>query len=101
MLRSTGILQPSQVGIALNSIGFDTFVGDTLIAPVLSTGAVNLMPETTSDLALVGRLIPQTSAAGLSAVSGIFNNFVHGKDSTVEVRGASAGSKDVGPGLLI
>ncbi|KAG6891741.1 hypothetical protein C0992_006161 [Termitomyces sp. T32_za158] len=86
---------PSQVGIALSSIGFDTFAGDIMIAPVLSTGAVNLMPESTSNLSLVGRLVPQTSAAGLSTVSGIFNNFVQGKDSSVEVRGASAGSKDV------
>ncbi|KAG6878541.1 hypothetical protein C0993_004439 [Termitomyces sp. T159_Od127] len=86
---------PSQVGIALSSIGFDTFAGDIMIAPVLSTGAVSLMPGSTSDLSLVGRLIPQSSAAGLSTVSGIFNNFVHGKDSNVEVRGASAGPKDV------
>ncbi|KAH0589321.1 hypothetical protein H2248_005083 [Termitomyces sp. 'cryptogamus'] len=86
---------PSQVGISLNSIGFDTFVGDVLVAPVLSTGAVNLAPESSSNLSLVGRLIPQTSDTGLSTVSGIFNNFVQGKDSNVEVRGSSAGPKDV------
>ncbi|KAG6908393.1 hypothetical protein DXG01_004822 [Tephrocybe rancida] len=86
---------PSQVGISLSSIGFDTYIGDILVAPVLSTGAVSLAPGSITDLALAGRLVPQSSAAGLSAVSGVFNNFVHGKDSNVEVRGASAGSKDV------
>ncbi|KAF5386260.1 hypothetical protein D9615_002421 [Tricholomella constricta] len=86
---------PSQVGIALSSIGFETFVGDVMIAPVLSAGAVTLAPGSTSDLSLVGRLVPQNSPAGLSTVSEVFNNFVHGKDSNVEVRGASAGSKEV------
>ncbi|KAG6857277.1 hypothetical protein H0H87_007110 [Tephrocybe sp. NHM501043] len=86
---------PSQVGISVTSIGFDTYIGDILIAPVVSTGAVSLAPGSTSDLSLVGRLVPQSSAAGLSAVSGVFNNFVAGKDSDVEVRGASASPNDV------
>lgn len=66
-----------------------------MIAPVSSAGRVTLAPGSTSDLSLVGRLVPQDSPAGLSTVSGVFNNFVHGKDSNVEVRGASAGSSDV------
>lgn len=86
---------PSQVGIALSSIGFETFVGDVMIAPVSSIGGVTLAPGTTSDLSLVGRLVPQNLPSGLTTVSGVFNNFVHGKDSDVEVRGASAGPKDV------
>ncbi|GLB37240.1 putative protein of unknown function (DUF3712) [Lyophyllum shimeji] len=86
---------PSQVGIALSEIGFETYVGDVMIAPVMSTGAVTLAPGSTSDLSLAGRLVPQNSPAGLSTVSDVFNNFVHGKDSNVEVRGASAGPKDV------
>ncbi|KAF8070285.1 hypothetical protein FPV67DRAFT_1755106 [Lyophyllum atratum] len=86
---------PSQVGIALSSIGFETYVGDVMIAPVLSAGAVTLAPGSTSDLSLVGRLVPQNTPTGLSTVSGVFNNFVHGKDSNVEVRGASAGPKGV------
>ncbi|KAG5653629.1 hypothetical protein H0H81_011855 [Sphagnurus paluster] len=85
---------PSQVGISLSSIGFDTYVGDVMIAPVLS-GPTTLASGSTTDMSLVGRLIPQDSAAGLSTVSGVFNNFVHGKDSNVEVRGSSAGPNDV------
>jgi len=89
------MLQPSQVGIQLSSIGFNTFVGDVMIAPVASTGPVNLAPGSTSRLALAGRLVPQDSPVGLATVSDVFNNFVHGKDSNVVVHGASAGSGDV------
>lgn len=66
-----------------------------MIAPVSSTGPVTLAPGATSQLSLAGRLIPQTSDAGLATVSQIFNNFVQGKDSDVVVQGASAGSGDV------
>ena len=66
-----------------------------MIGPVASSGSVTLSPLSTSQLSLVGRLIPQGSAAGLATVSGVFNNFVHGKDSAVIVQGASAGSSDV------
>jgi len=88
-------MQPSQVGIELSTIGFETFVGDVMIAPVSSTGMVILAPTSTSELSLVGRLVPQDSPAGLSAVSGVFNNFVQGKDSNVVVHGKSAGPQDV------
>ncbi|KIM45161.1 hypothetical protein M413DRAFT_332807 [Hebeloma cylindrosporum] len=86
---------PSQVGIQLSSIGFNTFVDNLMIAPVLSVGSVTLAPRSTSQLSLAGRLIPQESSAGLATVSSIFNNFVQGKDSNVVVQGASAGSSDV------
>ncbi|KAF8160985.1 hypothetical protein B0H34DRAFT_699004 [Crassisporium funariophilum] len=87
-------VNPSQVGIQLSSLGFNTFVGDVMIAPVTS-GPVTLAPGSTSRLSLVGRLVPQDSSAGLATVSNIFNNFVQGKDSAVMVQGASAGSSDV------
>ncbi|KAL0580357.1 hypothetical protein V5O48_000210 [Marasmius crinis-equi] len=86
---------PSQVGIELSSIGFDTFADNILIAPVQSTGGVSLAPQSTSVLSLAGRLIPQSSSEGLSTVSKIFNNFVHGQDSDLVVHGSSAGSSDV------
>lgn len=65
-----------------------------MIAPA-SSKAVTLSPLASAPLALVGRLVPQTSDAGLSTVSGVFNNFVHGKDSNITVKGASAGPSDV------
>ncbi|KAF9047294.1 hypothetical protein BJ165DRAFT_1464966 [Panaeolus papilionaceus] len=91
----TTATNPSQVGIQLSSLGFNSFAGDVMIAPVSSTGPVTLAPGATSQLSLAGRLIPQTSDAGLATVSQIFNNFVQGKDSDVVVQGASAGSGDV------
>ncbi|KIK68835.1 hypothetical protein GYMLUDRAFT_34828 [Collybiopsis luxurians FD-317 M1] len=86
---------PSQVGIELSSLGFNSFANNQLIAPVTSSGTVTLNPQSTSDLALVGRLIPQSSSEGLAAVSQVFNNFVHGLDSDLVVQGASAGPSDV------
>ncbi|PPQ99716.1 hypothetical protein CVT24_009699 [Panaeolus cyanescens] len=91
----TTATNPSQVGIQLSSLGFNSFSGDVMIAPVTSTGPVTLAPGSTSKLSLAGRLIPQSSEAGLATVSQIFNNFVAGKDSDVVVQGASAGSGDV------
>ncbi|KAJ7188457.1 hypothetical protein C8R46DRAFT_1054741 [Mycena filopes] len=85
---------PSQVGIELSSLGFETFVNGIMIAPVTS-GSVSLAPGATTDLSLVGRLVPQDSAAGLAVISNVFNNFVHGLDSDVVVQGASAGASDV------
>ena len=65
-----------------------------MIAQV-TAGNVTLSPRSTSDLSLVGRLIPQNSSNGLATVSDIFNNFVAGKQSDVIVQGDS-----VGPGTV-
>ncbi|KAK7064212.1 hypothetical protein R3P38DRAFT_3165227 [Favolaschia claudopus] len=89
------VTNPSQVGIQLSSLGFQAFAENgIMIAPVSAT-SVSLAPGSTSSLALVGRLVPQSSPEGLATVSAVFNNFVHGKDSNVLVNGASAGSSDV------
>lgn len=66
-----------------------------MIAPVAASGGVTLAPRSTSDLSLVGRLVPQDSSEALAEVSGIFNNFVAGKPSNVVVVGASAGPSSV------
>lgn len=65
-----------------------------MIAPV-SSKEVTLAPGSTSPLSLVGRLVPQDSQDGLDVVSGVFTNFLHGKDSNVVVHGASAGPSEV------
>jgi hypothetical protein len=65
-----------------------------MVAPVAAQH-VTLAPQSTSELSLVGRLIPQNTAAGLAAVSQVFNNFVHGQDSNVLVHGSSAGPSGV------
>ena len=64
-----------------------------------STGALSLAPMSNVSLPLAGRLVPQSSQAGLDAVSAIFNAFIHGKDSNVVVHGDSAGPSDVSPVL--
>lgn len=66
-----------------------------MIAPVASTGPVTLAPGSTSHISLAGRLIPQSSPAGLATVSDIFNTFIQGEDSNVTVQGSSAGPSDV------
>lgn len=54
-----------------------------------------MAPLSTSNLPLVGRLVPQNDSSGLADVSTVFNNFIHGKDSNVIVYGDSAGPSDV------
>ena len=88
-------LQPSQVGIELSSIAFNTYANGIEIAPVSSMSSVTLAPLSTSSLGLAGRLIPQNSAEGLATISAVFNNYIHGMDSQVTVYGASAGPSDV------
>jgi hypothetical protein len=87
--------KPSQVGIELSSIGFTTYSGDILVASVASNDGVTLSPQSTSNLSLAGRLLPQDSDDGLNAVSEMFNNFIHGKDTALSVHGDSAGDGSV------
>ncbi|KIL68938.1 hypothetical protein M378DRAFT_21838 [Amanita muscaria Koide BX008] len=91
----TKIANPSQVGIQLESITFDTTVGDTIVASIRSTGQVLFAPGSGTELALTGRLIPQTTPIGLATVSTIFNNFLHGIDSKIVMQGAAAGPAEV------
>ncbi|KAI0631497.1 hypothetical protein C8Q77DRAFT_1218963 [Trametes polyzona] len=91
----TKVSNPSQVGVELSSIAFQNFFEDVNIGPAASTKGFTLAPQSTVALPLVGRLIPQDSQSGLDAVSTIFNNFIHAKDSNVTVRGDSAGPTDV------
>ena len=87
--------QPSQVGIALDSIAFSNYFGATYLGPAASEGSFNMAPLSTIGLPLVGRLVPQNDSSGLADVSTIFNNFIHGKDSNVTVYGDTAGPSDV------
>ncbi|KAK7690332.1 hypothetical protein QCA50_006989 [Cerrena zonata] len=86
---------PSQVGVELSSLSFNTFASDVMIAPVTTNKTITLAPGSTTTLLLNGRLIPQDSSQGLSVVSGIFNRFIHGEDSDVSVHGSGAGPSDV------
>ncbi|KAI9459105.1 hypothetical protein F5148DRAFT_1001220 [Russula earlei] len=91
----TTVTNPSQVGIDLSGIGFQTYFNDTNIGPVTSNGPFTLLPLDTSSLRLSGRLVRQTEQAGLSDVSAIFSNFIRGLDSHIFVHGDFAGPKKV------
>ncbi|EJD03283.1 uncharacterized protein FOMMEDRAFT_168292 [Fomitiporia mediterranea MF3/22] len=93
---NTTVQNPAQVGIELSSIGFRNFFQSTFIGPAAAQSEFTLAPQSSTDLPLVGRLVPQNgSATGLSDVSTMFNRFIHGEDSTVTVVGDSAGPSDV------
>lgn len=85
------ITNPSQVGIALSSIGFQNSFGSTFIGPASSTGPFTLVPKTTISLPLVGRLQPQSTPQGLQDISTIFDAFLHAIPSNLIVHGDSAG----------
>lgn len=92
---ATTLSNPASVGISLSSIGFQNTFGSTNIGPATSEGAFNLLPKSTIDLPLVGRLVPQSGAQGLADVSTLFDGFIHGIPSTLVVRGDTAGPLDV------
>jgi hypothetical protein len=71
---NTTVTNPSQVGIALSSIGFHNYYQTTYIGPVLSAGAFVLSPSSSISLPLVGRLVPQNDSQGLADVGTIFTN---------------------------
>lgn len=70
---ATTLVNPSSVGVALSQIGFQNSFGSTTIGPAASTGPFTLLPKSTIQLPLAGRLIPQTTPLGLEDVSTIFN----------------------------
>ena len=78
---ATTLVNPASVGVALSTIGFQNSFGSTIIGPAASTGAFTLLPKSTIQLPLAGRLIAQTTPLGLQDVSTIFNgnqpNFCH------------------------
>lgn len=83
--------QPSQVGVQLESIAFQSFYQSTNLGPVGSNSTFTLAPSATVNISMAGRLIPQTDNSALADVSTVFNNFIHGQDSNLTVQGDSAG----------
>ena len=90
----TSLTNPSSVGVALSTIGFQNSAGATIIGPAASTAAFDLNPKSTIALPLAGRLVPQSTEQGLADVSNIFNGFVHGVPSQLVVHGDYAGPSD-------
>jgi hypothetical protein len=90
----TSLKNPSSVGVALSTIGFANSFGNTIIGPASSTAPFELLPKSTIQLPLAGRLIPQTTPQGLADVSTIFNGFIHGVPSQLIVTGTNSGPAD-------
>ena len=87
----TTIVNPSQVGIQLNSLAFGSYYSTgTYLGPVASVPQLSLAPLATSQVKFKGRLVPQTTDAGLADLSKIFTDFIHDLPSNVEVRGVAS-----------
>lgn len=87
----TTIVNPSQVGIQLNSLEFGSYYSTgTYLGPVASVPQLSLAPLSSSQVKFAGRLVRQTTEAGLNDLSKIFTDFIHDIPSSVEVRGVAA-----------
>lgn len=87
----TDTFQPSQVGIQLESLNFASYSSaGTYLGPVSSVPQTSLQPVGSSQMNLTGRMVPQTTDAGLADLSTIFTNFIHDIPSNVIVQGVSA-----------
>ena len=87
----TTIVNPSQVGIQLNSLQFGSYYSTgTYLGPVASVPQLSLAPLATSQVKFAGRLVPQTTEAGLADLSKIFTDFIHDIPSSVVVQGVGA-----------
>jgi hypothetical protein len=87
----TVIKNPSNVGVDLSGVGFESFFEGVDLGPLSSTnGSANFPPNGESTIPMKGRLVPQTSDEGLKAIQTIFGNFLSGKPTTLSVKGSSA-----------
>lgn len=73
LMIDTTMANPSQVGVELSSMGFQTWFGTTNLGPAAAGSALTLAPKSTISLSLAGRLIPQSSESGLADLSALFN----------------------------
>ncbi|CAO3693098.1 unnamed protein product [Umbelopsis ramanniana] len=87
----TIIKNPSNVGVDLSGVGFESFFGSVDLGPLASTnGSANFPPNGQSTIPMKGRLTPQSSTEGLNAIQTIFANFLGGKPTSLSVKGSSA-----------
>jgi len=75
----------------MNSLAFGSYYSTgTYLGPVASVPQLSLAPLATSQVNFAGRLVPQTTDAGLADLSKIFTDFIHNIPSNVEVQGVAA-----------
>ncbi|KAK0546638.1 hypothetical protein OC846_005187, partial [Tilletia horrida] len=88
------INNPSSVGVQLSQFGINVDVNGTFIGPQAAANPFTLAPLAQTQLALEGRLIPQ-SGAGLDVLSALFTRVVHDQTTDLVVNGEYAGPSDV------
>ncbi|KAG8787307.1 hypothetical protein FRB91_009037 [Serendipita sp. 411] len=87
----TSLVNPSQVGMQVNSLLFKSYTkAGTYLGPVASVPTTNMLPLSTSQIKFAGRMVPQTTEEGLADVSKIFTDFIHDISSPVVVQGDGA-----------
>ncbi|EPQ29604.1 uncharacterized protein PFL1_02823 [Pseudozyma flocculosa PF-1] len=95
LTADTTIYNPSQVGVQLSRFGVGITRNGSYIGPSAAESEFVLQALAVTTLPLVGRLVPQTSDAGLAALSEIFTNFVGGVNTDVTINGDYAGPDSV------
>jgi hypothetical protein len=80
------IPSPSQLGIDLGTVGFETFFDGVDVGPLQGTNLA-LAPESTTTEHLTGRIIPQSGDA-LNTIGVLFSNFLAGVNQTLNVKGS-------------
>ncbi|UZJ55969.1 hypothetical protein CBS101457_005289 [Exobasidium rhododendri] len=89
------INNPAQVGITLSAFGVNIYDGANQIGPTAAVNAFTLQALAVTAVPLAGRLIEQTTTAGLAALSDIFTRFVHNQNTDLVIQGDYAGPADV------
>ncbi|KAJ2957138.1 hypothetical protein NQZ79_g7101 [Umbelopsis isabellina] len=89
LVLETTLTNPSQVGVDLQGLGFESYFGSVDIGPVAGTN-VNLPPQGTATVQMNGRLIPQSGSEGLNALQTLFDNYLSSKETALSVKGSSA-----------
>jgi hypothetical protein len=85
----TVIKNPSQVGFNLAGASFENFFEGVDLGPLASDGAAVFPPRGTANILMKGRLVTQTSAEGIAALTKVFGNYLSGQSSSLTVKGVS------------
>ncbi|CEH17102.1 Protein of unknown function DUF3712 [Ceraceosorus bombacis] len=88
------INNPAQVGVALSQFGVNIFRNGSLVGPSRAESAFTLQALAVTTVPLVGSIVPQ-EGFGLEVLGEILTNFVHDRNTGLNVRGEFAGPSDV------
>ncbi|KAI8997861.1 hypothetical protein BDB01DRAFT_736064 [Pilobolus umbonatus] len=89
LIAKTTISNPSQIGFSLDGAAFDSYFGSVLLGPLASDGDAVFSPKGTNEITMKGRLVKQTTTAGIDALTQVFSNFLSAKSTSLTIKGAS------------